>query len=107
MLLSGRDCHQSALQVTSQICRVFQSNRQPDQAVGDTCRQALLRCEPAMRGGRRVGDGAFCITKIGGDGKDARGINKCPGICPAPFELKGNDATKAGLLAGRQRMLRM
>ena len=52
------------MQILDQIIRVLEPGREPDKTFADAEFGARLRRQPLMRGGRGMGDEAFCVAEI-------------------------------------------
>src|SRR5665647_2949569 len=77
------------------------------QSIADSRRNTRFLRDTAMRGTRRMGDGALGIAQISRNRNHPGGINQAPGGFLTTFNVKRYNRSTALLLFHRQRVLRV
>src|SRR3989338_1616310 len=98
---------QAACKIIPNIDHSLQSNRDADQAVGDTCCGARLRGNAPVGGAGRMGDGGLGVAEVGCDRNHPSVVDHAPRGILTVLDLEGHNAAASFLLAHRQLMLWM
>ena len=85
-----------------QVTDIFQAYGDADQAVTNTGRFTLLRCQATMGSGRRMSNRGFAVTQVGSDRDQTCRVDKAPRAFFAALDLKTDHGTKAVIVRGIQ-----
>ncbi len=86
---------------------MFETDSYPYQTVTDAGGGSRFGSHATVRGRRRMGDRAFRIAKIRGNGNHTRTVYQTPRGILAALDIKRDNRAAAFLLLHRQLMLRM
>ena len=95
------------VEIRFEIVDVFETHRQPDQAVADPEVLAFLAAEPLVGRRRRMGRQALGVSQVVGDVDNLEGIEKSKSAVTPVREFQGYDAPAGTHLTHGQFVLRM